>query len=73
MVVYDVLSPEMDSLYFSDQTCCIFLIREFNDDGERVMNESTAMKPSITARRHLMVTRESIPLYIGVQDRGKNY
>ena len=43
MVVYDVLSPEMDSLYFSDQTCCIFLIREFNDDGERVMNESTAM------------------------------
>ena len=52
-----MLSPEMDSLYFSDQTCCIFLIREFNDDGARVMNESTAMKLSFTARSQLMVTQ----------------
>ena len=54
-----MLSPEMDSLYFSDQTCCIFLIREFNDDGDRVMNENTVMKLSFTftARRQLIVTQ----------------
>ena len=45
-----MLSPEMDSLYFSDRTCCIFLIREFNDDGERVMNESTALYIGVQRR-----------------------
>ena len=48
MVLYDVLSPEMDLLYFSDRTCCIFLIREINGDGERVMIESSAMKLAFT-------------------------
>ena len=62
-----------DLLYFSDRTCCIFLIREINDDGERVMNESTAMKLSFKARRQLWWPSESMPLYIEVQDRGKNY
>ena len=82
VVVYDVLSPEMDSLYFSDRTCCISPIRLavfFWSGNSMMMGKQLWMKALqwsclLPQGGNSWWPRESMPLYIaGVEDTGKNY